>query len=400
MKINLDDPNLTAFALGELSGEAAAAIERAVADSADARAYVEETRVLAGLLRADFRADLRETKPRSIMPLAQPRSFWSDSRWLSTSVAALLAVVALLAAVLLSDRANNPRNLAAKKTGADLEVEMQFEPHGSAAAPSAGTAASGRGAGVFQAAAAHPISSLPLRAGSASYAKARAAIEAGVLPARDDVQVEELVNFFRYDYPPPQGDESFSIKLEIAACPWAPEHQLVRIGLRGRSLPGNENAVIARDVRAEVEFVPTRVQAWRLIGYEQQSAAGGDDGAEIKAGHTVTALYEVVPQLLGPGERAADSEEAPVLLSVAFHYVEPASGRNGAMRAAGRAVAVASDDQKFAAAVAEFGLILRGGDGSFDRVVAWASAGLGRDADGARAGFLEMVRKAQRLTNG
>ncbi|HEX8280098.1 MAG TPA: hypothetical protein VF551_01870, partial [Chthoniobacterales bacterium] len=136
MKINLDDPNLTAFALGELRGPEAAEMEKAVAESAEAQTYVAETRQLAGMLRTEFRAELEDPKPLNILPLPEPRSFWSDAKWMSTAVAALLAICALMGAVLLSNRpprqsryVTQTSNLPARPAGpADVQMEVQSEP--------------------------------------------------------------------------------------------------------------------------------------------------------------------------------------------------------------------------------------------------------------------------------
>ncbi|MEP6820787.1 MAG: hypothetical protein ABI946_00395, partial [Chthoniobacterales bacterium] len=93
MKINLDDPNLTAHALGELSGDLRAEIEKAVLASAEAQVFVQETRQLATLLETEFAAELEQAarKPLNILPLSAPRSFWSDNRWASIGLAAVLA---------------------------------------------------------------------------------------------------------------------------------------------------------------------------------------------------------------------------------------------------------------------------------------------------------------------
>ncbi|MDQ6624293.1 MAG: von Willebrand factor type A domain-containing protein, partial [Verrucomicrobiota bacterium] len=143
MKINLDDPQLTAFALGELSPNESSAMAAAIAASPEAQAYVAETRELAGLLQKEFRAELGGTgavpsglnldatagvppaKPRNIMPLPAPRSFWSDARWLSAGIAALLAVCAVIGAVALSQRGTINHNyaLGGNESGPGAEVK-------------------------------------------------------------------------------------------------------------------------------------------------------------------------------------------------------------------------------------------------------------------------------------
>jgi hypothetical protein len=53
------------------------------------------------------------------------------------------------------------------------------------------------------------------------------------------VRIEELVNYFHYDYPQPDNETPFSAAMEVATCPWAPEHRLLRVGLHGRDLARN-----------------------------------------------------------------------------------------------------------------------------------------------------------------
>ncbi|HEX8171026.1 MAG TPA: von Willebrand factor type A domain-containing protein [Thermoanaerobaculia bacterium] len=70
----------------------------------------------------------------------------------------------------------------------------------------------------------------------ASYANVRRFLRGGALPPRDAVRIEEMVNYFTYDYPQPSADAPFSVTTEVAGCPWNPEHRLLRIGIQGRNL--------------------------------------------------------------------------------------------------------------------------------------------------------------------
>ena len=131
MKLNPDDPKITAYALGELSFEEAAQMEKAIAESPEARAEVEQTRELTATLRDEFRAELREAKPRSIMPLSSARSFWSDARWSSLAIAAALAILAVVGVVLLFENRNFSARVAdmmRTKHGrlpADVQIEVE-----------------------------------------------------------------------------------------------------------------------------------------------------------------------------------------------------------------------------------------------------------------------------------
>jgi Ca-activated chloride channel family protein len=88
----------------------------------------------------------------------------------------------------------------------------------------------------FLAAATNPLSTFSIDVDTASYANVRRFLGEGRLPPKDAVRIEELVNYFRYDYPQPAGDAPFSITTELGACPWQAEHRLVLVGLRGRAL--------------------------------------------------------------------------------------------------------------------------------------------------------------------
>lgn len=181
---------------------------------------------------------------------------------------------------------------------------------------------------------------------------------------------------------------------------------------------------IAKDVKLQVEFNPQTVAAYRLIGYENRTLATKDfrddrkDAGDIGAGHTVTALYEVVPagvDLAGifglePAPDNASAQVTPVsasdeLLTLRLRYKEP-DGETSQEIIAGlhdsdRQFAAASDDYRFAAAVATFGMLLRqsrfAGDATFGDVQTWAKNAQGDDANGYREEFLRLARQAENL---
>lgn len=81
-----------------------------------------------------------------------------------------------------------------------------------------------------------PLSTFSIDVDTASYANVRRFLNQNTLPPRDAVRVEELINYFPYNDPPPTGDVPFSVRVEVAGCPWNPEHRLARIGLLGRPI--------------------------------------------------------------------------------------------------------------------------------------------------------------------
>ena len=201
---------------------------------------------------------------------------------------------------------------------------------------------------------------------------------------------------------------------------------------------------VAKDVKVQVEFNPAVVGAYRLIGYENRLLRKQDftddrvDAGEIGAGHTVTALYEVVPvgataalslagteplkyrRTEGGGRRADDGGRRAddggqtaesskpgtlnsELLTVKIRYKEPDGSVSQRLEFPltdrGTTWADASDDFKFAASVAGFGMILREspykGTATLAAVAEWARQGLGSDAGGQRNEFLGLVSRAQ-----
>ena len=180
---------------------------------------------------------------------------------------------------------------------------------------------------------------------------------------------------------------------------------------------------IAKDVKVQVEFNPAAVNAYRLIGYENRLMAAEDfrddekDAGEIGAGHTVTALYEVVPAgVASPGNAVGElkyqrpSEPSAAagsgeLLTVSLRYktpdatvVDPAEEFAVPVPDSDVPFAAASRDYQFAAAVAGFGMLLRGsrhaGGATFAAVDEWAAPAVGEDPGGYRAEFRDLVRAA------
>jgi Ca-activated chloride channel family protein len=457
----------------------------------------------------------------------------------------------------------------------------------------------------FLEARANPLSTFSIDVDAASYANVRRFLTGNQLPPADAVRIEELINYFDYDYPRPRGDAPFSITTEVAATPWNAETKLVHVGLQGAAIgndrlpaanlvflldvsgsmdspeklplakramrllvsqlrsedhvalavyagaaglvlpptPGSDKAAIlealerlqaggstagaeglvlayetarkhfkeggnnrivlmtdgdfnvgvssdaelvrlieekrksgvylsilgfgmgnykdskmeqladkgngnyayidnvrearkvlveemggtlvtlAKDVKLQVEFNPAKVEAYRLIGYENRVLRDEDfnddtkDAGELGAGHSVTALYEVVPAGAKSGlpgvdslkyQKPAASAEAGAsseLLTVKFRYKDPDGARSKLIvRSLPDARADwerASDDFRFSAAAAGFGMLLRGsehrGDLDYAQVLAMAKGAQGRDLQGHRAEFVRLVEAARLL---
>ena len=181
---------------------------------------------------------------------------------------------------------------------------------------------------------------------------------------------------------------------------------------------------VAKDVKAQVEFNPAWVREYRLIGYEDRALAPQDfnndrqDAGDLGAGHTVTMLYEIVPN----ADRSRRSDVDPLryqpsprrpspsvasdeLLTLKLRYKEPEGATSRLLefplKDSGRPYAQASADFKFASAVAAFGMILRDsphrGSATLGGVLELAGEGIGPDPRGYRQDFLDLVRRAENL---
>jgi Ca-activated chloride channel family protein len=187
---------------------------------------------------------------------------------------------------------------------------------------------------------------------------------------------------------------------------------------------GGTLVTIAKDVKLQIEFNPRKLAAYRLIGYENRLLRAEDfnddkkDAGEIGAGHTVTAVYELVPagaevstskvdelkyQRTGAHGEGAFNDE---LLTLKLRYKEPDGDKSklieSVVKDAAESYARASEDFRFAAAVAGFGLLLRDsqykGDLTWGAVLELAAASRGADESGYRTEFVELVKRATAIS--
>ena len=164
---------------------------------------------------------------------------------------------------------------------------------------------------------------------------------------------------------------------------------------------------IAGDVKIQIDFNPAMVESYRLIGYENRVLANEDfandarDAGELGAGHTVTAIYEIAP-----AANAANAVAGEPLLKVSLRYKLPGQEQSileeHPVAFASNALRQTSDNFRFSAAVAAFGMLLRASDyiGSYGwaEVVSLASGAVGNDAHGYRQELVSLVRRAAGLS--
>lgn len=450
-----------------------------------------------------------------------------------------------------------------------------------------------------------PLSTFSIDVDAASYSNVRRFINNGQRPPVDAVRIEEMVNYFDYDYEQPRNDEPFSVNTEVSAAPWNSKHRLVHIGLQGKIIPtenlpasnlvflidvsgsmsdanklplvksslqmlteqlraqdkvsivvyagaagvvleptsgadkkaiirsleklesggstaggegirlayalakdnfvkGGNNRVIlatdgdfnvgessnasmerlveekrkdgifltvlgygmgnykdskmeiladkgngnyayidnileaqkvlvnefggtlftiAKDVKIQVEFNPAKVQAYRLIGYENRALNDEDfnndkkDAGEIGSGHTVTALYEVIPvgvessffkidELKYQKTVVDKSASSGDLLTVKIRYKQPDGDVSKLIRLAlqdNNTKRVTSDNFRWSAAVAGFGMLLRNSEYingyNFEDVIMLAESARGKDEGGYRIEFINMMKSTGLLAS-
>lgn len=451
-----------------------------------------------------------------------------------------------------------------------------------------------------------PLSTFSIDVDTASYSNMRRFISQGQLPPKDAVRIEEMINYFTYNYPQPTGNRPFSVNTEVTAAPWNPQHKLVQVGLQGKHLesetlppsnlvflidvsgsmnqpdklplvkqslkllvnelrpqdrvslvvysgnaglvlpatPGSEKAeilaaidrleaggstaggegielaynvakqsflksgnnrvilatdgdfnvgvssdgeltrlieqkrdqgifltvlgfgtgnykdgkmeqlankgngnyayidtlleakkvlvndirgtlfTIAKDVKIQVEFNPAKVQAYRLIGYENRLLQNQDfnddqkDAGEIGAGHSVTALYEVIPTGTKSDVKLPEvdplryqrsgvttsSENEMMLVKLRYKLPQDSTSQLITQTISDsdfKADRIASTNLRFAAAVATFGMVLRDseykGNADLDLVMNLATQARGEDKEGYRGEFLRLVQQSRGL---
>jgi len=180
---------------------------------------------------------------------------------------------------------------------------------------------------------------------------------------------------------------------------------------------------IAKDVKIQIEFNPAYVKAYRLIGYENRVMAKEDfdddkkDAGELGAGHTVTALYEIVPANSDWKVRKSDdlkyqtttlNENAKVnneIMTIKFRYKLPKSNTSIKLEypVANETIALnlASNNFKFSASVAAFGMLLRDSkfkaDATYKMVSELAKESKGKDENAYRAEFIGLIKTAELL---
>jgi Ca-activated chloride channel family protein len=182
---------------------------------------------------------------------------------------------------------------------------------------------------------------------------------------------------------------------------------------------------VAKDVKMQIEFNPAKVKSYRLLGYEDRMLAKEDfnndkkDAGDMGSGHTVTAFYEIIPAGVKDEYSASvdplkyqKTKDVPAgnsgsdeLMTIKFRYKQPGSNSSKmslvTVNDKPAEFKNTSNDFRFASAVAELGMLLRGSEykqkGSFDQAISLAKSAKGKDDDGYRSEFVRLAESAKSL---
>ncbi|MEO8702074.1 MAG: von Willebrand factor type A domain-containing protein [Kofleriaceae bacterium] len=277
MSWNMDDPRWTAYVLGELDDGDRAELAAVLEADADARAYVESLREAIGVIETELAAlpapALDELQRQRIQKAAvKPR--YRTAWWIAGGVAAASVALVTFATVASQSQQDSvlrvSTNTADSGSGSAMrahdaldgrlsERDLQLAEHGRdqglAFRTTNGPAIQGimpripdtRVSGDSEAygriddnpffmTGKDPLSTFSIDVDTAAYANVRRFLAEGTRPPKDAVRVEEMINYFRYDYPLPERGEPFSITTEAGPSPWNAKYQLVRVGLRAPAI--------------------------------------------------------------------------------------------------------------------------------------------------------------------
>ncbi len=288
-----NDPIWTAYLLKECSAEQVVQVERILKENPDAQRHLEELRQASCLLEQSFETEpplaLHELQRARVVSQAapvtgKPQKSYTGLKVLAAAIVLLLFGASVFIPAITGALARSQRMFsgATEELGGDSGVPVHLsvdvlrelgETPETEVAPFAGrqppSAVSGglwlhdfRGVSdesvdrhiispslddfapirpnTFRTVSDHPLSTFSIDVDTASYSVVRQFLNRGQRPPPDAVRIEEMINYFEYDYTPPTDGTAFAAHMAVASCPWAPEHHLVRIALKGREIPKTE----------------------------------------------------------------------------------------------------------------------------------------------------------------
>jgi Ca-activated chloride channel family protein len=195
----------------------------------------------------------------------------------------------------------------------------------------------------FLAVAQEPLSTFSIDVDAASYSNMRRFIHNGQQPPKDAIRIEEMINYFDYDYPQPAGDVPFEVVTELAQCPWQPKHQLLHIGLQGKTIPTENlpasNLVFLIDVSGSMNSpnkLPLLRSSFKLLTNqlrEQDRVAivvyAGAAGLVLPptSGQNKQAIKDALDQLTAGGSTAGGEGIQLAYKTARKHFIEGGNNR-------------------------------------------------------------------------
>jgi Ca-activated chloride channel homolog len=165
-----------------------------------------------------------------------------------------------------------------------------------------------------------PLSTFGIDVDGASYSNMRRFINGGYLPPKDAVKIEEMINYFDYDFPEPTGEDPFSVTTELGQCPWNRDHQLMQIAIKGEEIDFSErksnNLIFLIDVSGSMdspEKLPLLKRSLNLLVEEMQPddqvalvVYAGSSGLVLPptSGENKGLIYEAIENLDAGGSTA------------------------------------------------------------------------------------------------
>jgi Ca-activated chloride channel homolog len=188
-----------------------------------------------------------------------------------------------------------------------------------------------------------PLSTFSIDVDAASYSNVRRFVNNGQVPPKDAVRIEELVNYFEYDYAEPAGSHPFEANTELSTCPWQPEHQLLHIGLQGEKIPTEDlppsNIVFLIDVSgsmSDANKLPLLKSSFKLLTNqlrEQDRVAiavyAGAAGLVLEStpGDNKQKILDALNQLKAGGSTAGGAGIQLAYQTAREHFIEGGNNR-------------------------------------------------------------------------
>jgi hypothetical protein len=271
-----------------------------------------------------------------------------------------------------------------------------------------------------------PGSNFPLtRRKTETFNRVKEYIEKEEVPPQQLIKIEEMINYFNYDYPLPQGDELFTVTTELAECPWEPGHFLLNIGLQAKIVEADQQLrqrdfVIAKNLKMNVAFKDNFISAYRLLGHGNREPVPGEsvendmDSSHLRMGQTMTTLYQLIPDKESIDsylENKDNQDKEPQIATIHIRYYDPEKDDKELLEETYPVrhpldcdgLDSASEDFIFSAVVAQFAMILKNpGIENFTRMaqlINTARDAVGEDRFGYRKEFIKLLEKYNNIKN-